>query len=110
MKSIAVRLVLVVYIRSIEPAYTTDWSDVVSSCHNSASNIPHVLQTCSQGDTSEHASAYHVAARHIIRRFYQSKYCAMLQDLESSEDLATKLNALFPEDQIYRCVLDSLPG
>ena len=28
----------------------------------------------------------------------------MLQDLETSEELATKLNALFPEDQIYRQV------
>lgn len=27
---------------------------------------------------------------------------AALQDLESSEDLAKKLNELFPEDQIYR--------
>ena len=27
---------------------------------------------------------------------------AALQDLESSEDLAKKLNDLFPEDQIYR--------
>ena len=32
----------------------------------------------------------------------------MLQDLESSEELATKLNALFPEDQIYRSLLLTL--
>ena len=31
--------------------------------------------------------------------------CHDLQDLESSEDLAKKLNDLFPEDQIYRYVL-----
>ena len=31
-----------------------------------------------------------------------------LQDLETSEDLAQKLNALFPEDQIYRQALEAL--
>lgn len=29
-------------------------------------------------------------------------FIAPLQDLETSEDLAQKLNALFPEEQIYR--------
>lgn len=39
--------------------------------------------------------------------------CANLQDLESSEELAQKLNSLFPEDQIYRQVSPAfsvLPG
>lgn len=43
----------------------------------------------------------------VSRRLACLRICAVLQDLESSEDLAQKLNALFPEDQIYRCALSS---